>query len=347
MNEIYFAIPGDMHRKTGGFLYEAKLLAALQSIGANVKHIQLPVGFPDPSPKEMADTIATLSALPRDSQLILDGLVFGSIDPNGLAQVSAAVIAMLHHPLGLETGLPAERAAFLIANEKAALERSDHVLVPSPHTAQILQNQFSVAATRITIAPPGFDRPAHLHSPSTQEKPPHILSVGLLAERKGHDVLLDALSQITDLEWQATVAGSAHDAEYAARLQSQCTQLKLNNRVRFAGEVSDEELTSLYEAATIFALATRYEGYGIVFGEAMLRGLPIVSCSTGAVPDTVGDAGLLVPRDDPTAFAKALRSLLEDSKAHAQLSALSHKAGHNLHQWSDTATIVRDALTNL
>lgn len=343
MNDVYFAIPGDMHRRTGGFIYEARLLKELKKLGVDIKHVQLPTGFPEPSDEEMRETIATLASLPPNSQLILDGLVFGSIDPKGLDEVSATIVAMLHHPLGLETGLSAERAAFLLKNEEAALERADHVLVTSPHTEQVYREQFGVAADRITIAPPGFDRPLKAVSKGV----PHILTIGLLAERKGHDVLLNALGLIKDLDWKSSIVGAAHNADFAARLMQLRSKLQLEERVRFAGEVDDEELASLFRSASIFALATRYEGYGMVFGEAMLHGLPIVTCATGAVPDTVGDAGILVPADDASAFASSLRSLLENSNLRTKLAMRASTLGEVLPRWKDTATIAENVLIGL
>ena len=106
--------------------------------------------------------------------------------------------------------------------------------------------------------------------------------------------------------------GSAYDPAHAADLAALHRSLGLGDRVSFAGRVSQERLGELYRAAGIFALATRYEGYGIVFDEALAHGLPIVSCRTGAVPQTVpSEAGLLVPPGDPHAFAATLDAVLD------------------------------------
>ena len=118
---------------------------------------------------------------------------------------------------------------------------------------------------------------------------------------------------MTDLDWRAVIVGSPYDAAHAADLAALHAELGLGDRVTFAGRVSAERLSELYRSAAIFALATRYEGYGIVFDEALAHGLPIVTCRTGAVPQTVpAEAGLLVPPEDPEAFAGALRTLIED-----------------------------------
>jgi glycosyltransferase involved in cell wall biosynthesis len=121
--------------------------------------------------------------------------------------------------------------------------------------------------------------------------------------------------------------------------------LRLEHRVQFAGLVTGEALDRLFRQATVFALATRFEGYGMVFGEALLHGLPIVTCATGAVPETVpADAGLLVPPDDPQAFAAALEQVLTDAGLRGRMAAAATTAGQRLPRWADTAAVMGQAV---
>lgn len=341
MTQAVFAIPGDKDRKTGGFLYEATVLHKLNALGVQTTHLELPDGFPDPTSGDMVMAQEALCAVPEHIPIILDGLVFGAIDPVGLACVKAPVIAMIHHPLGTETGLTPERASFLRANETAALRHAAHIIVPSPHTAQVLIQEFGADAGRISVALPGFERPVVNKTPVN---PPVILSVGLLAQRKGHDVLLDALFRIKDLSWNAVIIGKEHDPVVAENLRAQCQRLGLSDRVIFAGELGKHALQKQFEAATVFALATRYEGYGMVLSEAMMFALPVVSCHVGAVPDTVGEAGLLTPPDDPTAFAHALRRLFECPQTAKEFGQRSDARAKTLPTWTDTAGIFTSVL---
>jgi len=343
MNAV-FAIPGDKDRRTGGFIYEATVLRVLNEIGCPTAHLTLPDSFPDPTPIDMAETLALLRAVPADQVIILDGLVYGAIDPAGLASVAAPVIAMIHHPLGLETGIAPDLAAHLLQNEAAALQHADAIAVPSPHTAAILMDDFRADPTKIHIALPGFDRPLGAPAPVA---PPLILSVGLLAERKGHDVLLRALAELHDLAWQCQIIGKQHDATTADSLVAQRAALNLVNRVTFVGEVDAETLDARYRAASLFALATRYEGYGMVLSEAMLHGLPVISTQTGAVPDTVGDAGLLVPVDDHMALAAALRAVLTEADTRQRLQNAALEKAAALPTWEDTARIMAGVVSAL
>ncbi len=345
MKSAAFAIPGDMHQRTGGYIYEKSLLLALRAGGRTVRHVQLPGTFPDPSPAEMAESVAALASLPADEPLILDGLVYGAIDTEGLATVRAPIIGMIHHPLGLETGLPAARARFLIEREKANLALATHVFVPSPHTARTLVSTFYVPEERITIVTPGFEKQAGIRAPQT---PPLILSVGLIAARKGHDVLLRALERIADLDWQAVIVGKTHDRDVERALRAQHAAGPLGDRLRIVGEIESDELESLYGRAALFALATRYEGYGIVFGEALVHGLPIVTCRTGAVPDTIPEGcGILVPVDDDAAFADALRLLLSDKAFRDDMGRKAAVAGAALPTWTDSAALAGAVIDRL
>jgi len=337
-----FAIPGDIETLTGGYIYERRLLEGLRAQGRDVDHIPLGSSFPHPSPADMAEAAARLRAIAPDRPLILDGLVFGSIDTAVLAALPMPVVAMLHHPLAHESGLDPAARDHLYRTERDNLRHAAHVLVPSPHTRALLISDYGVEPARITIARPGTDRPI---GRLPKAEPPLILSVGILHPRKGHDILLRALARLSARDWQAVIVGSRYDPDHAAALDRLHAELALGDRVRLAGRLPGDDLGRAYAQASIFALATRYEGYGIVFDEAMAHGLPIVTCATGAVPDTMAEgAGLLVPPEDPEAFAAALDRLLSDAALRDRMARTSAAAGAALPGWSETARIAGDVL---
>ncbi|MEV8468604.1 glycosyltransferase family 4 protein [Fluviibacterium sp. DFM31] len=263
-----------------------------------------------------------------------------------LAAVAAPLVALVHHPLALETGLAPEVAAALVARERDNLALARHILVPSPHTARVLMADYGVPEAKLTVVEPGVIRSAQ--TAVSKAEPPLILSVGLQAARKGHDVLLRALARLTDLDWQAVIVGRAHEAPVARALVQLRGDLGVTDRVRLAGLLSDDEVQDLYRAARVFALATRYEGYGMVFAEALVHGLPIVSCRVGAVPDTVpGQAGLLVEAEDDRAFAEALRRVLCEAGMRQAMASASDRAGLKLPDWDMQARRVGAVLEAL
>jgi glycosyltransferase involved in cell wall biosynthesis len=339
---LAFAVPGDITTVTGGYIYDRRLLDGLRCLGHDVEHIELPASFPNPTIADAALTSELLSKVGADRTLIIDGLAYGAIPTAYIARANATLVALVHHPLAKESGLADAQRDYLFQTERDNLALAHHVLVPSPHTAAILTSEYGVPPDKLTIIRPGTDRP--VGTPS-KVQPPMILSVGIQAPRKGHDVLLKALAQITDILWRAVIVGSEHDAEYARNLTSLRDELGLNSRVDFTGQVSSQTLSDLYQQASIFALATRYEGYGIVFDEAQAHGLPIVSCATGAVPDTVpSETGILVPVDSPELFASALRSLLLDSDRRDKFAKAARQASHSFPDWNDAAKQASDAI---
>lgn len=340
---LAFAVPGDIETVTGGYLYDRRLGHALAKAGHDVRYLRLGDSFPHATDADMADALGQLQALRPDCPALVDGLAYGALDTERLASLRAPLIALVHHPLALEPGIGEDTARDMAAREAANLALARHIVVTSPHIAGLLQDHYGVEAHRISVAQPGFTQPAP--TPAVRSTPPLILSVGLQARRKGHDILLQALSQLTDLDWQAEIVGRAHELDTAHELQDLRAALNLTDRVTIAGEVDQPVLDALYRRASLFALATRYEGYGIVFAEAMGHGLPIVSTSVGAVPGTVPpEAGHLVPPDDPGAMAHAIRHLLTDSALRTMVAAGAlHVAGH-LPDWHATAQVVASAL---
>lgn len=96
-------------------------------------------------------------------------------------------------------------------------------------------------------------------------------------------------------------------------------QLETEKRVIFAGRVSDQELPCYYAAGDVFVLPSLYEGFGIVYAEAMASGLPVVSTTAGAIPEVVGEAGLLVKPGDAVQLEKALERIYLDKDLFCHL----------------------------
>ncbi|MGZ6205112.1 MAG: glycosyltransferase family 4 protein [Candidatus Binataceae bacterium] len=341
--EVWFAVPGDPATLTGGYIYAARLTEALENQGWTVHRLMLPAGFPNPSTGEIEATHAQLAALPVDATVIIDGLAFGAFPQNIFDGLDLDIVALVHHPLAYETGVTPEDAARLMESERAALHHARAVISTSAHTADDLVRVFEVSRARVTVALPGIARPAAM--PVRMLKPqPHLLTVATLTPRKGYDVLVDALGDIRDLAWRATWVGStARSPETTRDLEKQITRLALNDRIVLAGET--DELAAYYADADAFVLASRYEGYGMAFAEALAQGLPVIGTRAGAVSSTVPeDAGILVAPDDPAALAGALRRLLTDAALYERLAAGAARASAQLATWDDTARAVGDVL---
>jgi glycosyltransferase involved in cell wall biosynthesis len=167
----------------------------------------------------------------------------------------------------------------------------------------------------------------------------NLLAVGSVVRRKGYDLLIEALARLTDLDWRLVIAGDCtRDRETSGALATRIVLLRLGPRMRMAGAVRHEELARLYRDADLFVLASRHEGYGMAFAEAIAHGLPVVGTKAGAIPETVPDgAGILVPPDDVAALAAALRSMIADADLRERCAAAARRAAPLLPTWEAAA----------
>jgi hypothetical protein len=134
----------------------------------------------------------------------------------------------------------------------------------------------------------------------------------------------------------------------AEALIEQIAMLGLGERVRLIGEVDEVQAAAFYRQADIFALASVYEGYGMVFAEAQGHGLAIVATTGGAIPEAIyPGAGLLVPPNDAEAFAGALRELVGDKARRDMMRFVSQEEGLKLPGWNHTAARIAKALDGL
>jgi glycosyltransferase involved in cell wall biosynthesis len=229
-------------------------------------------------------------------------------------------------------------------SERAALAPAKRVIVTSPATARALVADYNVVEDRIVVALPGND-PVPLAKPSGSSVV-RLLAVGSIVPRKGFDILIAALATLTDLRWHLTIAGDrTRNAKASAQLDTDIARCNLASRVAVLGAVSDERIAELYGDADLFTLASRHEGYGMAFSEAIARGVPVLATRAGAIPETVpAEAGLLVPPDNIDAFAVALRRLIANPNERERLAAGAREAARKLPTWQASAKVFSDAL---
>lgn len=345
---LHLVVPGPLDQQTGGYIYDARMAAGLRRRGWQVEIHNLQGRFPDADAAAAASLHGVLSALEDGSRVLVDGLALSGLpDPVLAHRGRLRILALVHHPVSDETGLSAEVRAGLAVRERNALAAAAGVIVTSSFTARGL-GRFGVPAARVRVALPGTD-PAPPATGPAPGAPPQLLSVASVVPRKGHDVLVGALARLRDLPWRCVCAGSLERApDYVRRVRALVEEHGLAGRIRFAGECRRSALDRMYAGSSVFVLASHYEGYGMVLTEALARGLPVVSTTGGAIPDTVtSDAALLTPPGDDRALAGAIGSLLDPdagageqsgdgARRRAALAAAARRRAARLPDW-DTA----------
>jgi glycosyltransferase involved in cell wall biosynthesis len=251
-----------------------------------------------------------------------------------------------------------------IARLHGALSRlDDRVVVISDHVGRYMIDVGRVPPSRIRRIYYGIsmNRPLALSPTQLREvrrelglpaAGPFILCAGRLDPQKGHPYLLEAMRDVLRRSPDArlVIAGAAQQAseEYVRSLREQAADPELVGKVIFAGERRD--MPRLMAACDMLSLASLWEGFGLVFLEAMAAAKPVVATRVSAVPEVVedGETGILVPPRDPSALAKAI-ALLCDSPAERQRLGLNGYRRARRHFTADrmvdeTTALYREAL---
>jgi glycosyltransferase involved in cell wall biosynthesis len=332
---VAFVTVGDTGRLTGGYLYNNRVLTAVRDRGVAVEEM-VPCGA---SPREQEEAAPHFSS-------VLNPRCFDVIVVDALARIVGApwldrwreegpVVAMVHE-------LPSV-AALRDATDKEweyeeTLLRADRLIAVSEHGKSILENR-GVPAARIRVVPPGFDRlpPNNVATtPRTGDGTVRVLCVAQWIPRKG---ILDlvrawALHERPGASLQL-VGETDADPAYAASVRAAIAGAP-EASITVDGPVDDAALGVAYAAADLFVLPSRYEGYGVVYAEALAHGLPVVACSVGPVSEVVDkEAALLVPPGDVGALSGALNLLLEDTALRERMSAAAFSRAKRLPRWED------------
>ena len=161
---------------------------------------------------------------------------------------------------------------------------------------------------------------------ASADDPPTVLTASRLVPHKRLELMLDVFARVGPPA-RLTIVGDG-PGDIRARLRARAAHLGLAGRVELTGALPNPEVLRHMRRATVYASTSIWEGFGIVFVEAMAVGLPIVAMRVGALPEVVpdGQAGYLVAPDDPAAMAARLRELLDDPGRRRTMAAFA--CGH-------------------
>ncbi len=345
---VLFIIPGDINLPTGGYRYDREIISAWRQSGVNVELVSLQGNYPFPNPEEEKLALEIIQKLPCADVAVVDGLLGGSA-PEFIQRLSEKipVASLIHHPLCLENGLDEKSANSLKKSEKRGLEFTSLIITTSPTTRKTVAELFKRDEKQIHTVLPGVERGTQ--SAGSQSACLNLLCVGSVIERKGHKDLLLALGKLKHLDWQLDCIGStAFDEILFAELQALSEQLELDAKVGFHGDVSEDVLSSFYKRADLFVLPSLFEGYGMAYAEAIVRGIPVIGTTAGAIPETVpSTCGILVEPSNVNALTQALEGLISDDLLRAQYRIGALTAEPDFPTWQSSATQFAEMLKEI
>lgn len=347
MRSVAFLVPGRIDTLTGGYIYDRRMTESLRQQGWSVDVRELDGTFPFPTQAALAHAAGVLATIHDDGIVVVDGLALGAM-PEVIERESSRlrIVALVHLPLAADVSVDRDTAAALEAAERRALAGAALVIVTSGATLPMLA-MYDLPLDGVIVVEPGTD-PAPL-ARGSRGSLLRLLCVATLHAGKGHEILLRALAGVPARKWRLTCAGSlTHDPATVDRVRAMIGTLELEDRVTLIGELDAGSLSDSYAGADLFVLATLQETYGMAVAEALARGLPVVSTTTGAIPALVGeDAGLLVPTGNAEALAEALTRVIADADLRARLTAGAQRVRDHLPSWERAAENMSAALAPL
>ena len=344
---LTFVVPGRLDAPTGGSVYDRRMVDALRRHHRPVDVVELDASFPHPTAAALDQAAQVLAAVPAGAIVVIDGLALGAMPAIAEREASRIrIVALVHLPLAEEVGLDHDTASRLRTSERRALGAASMVVVTGRATLDLLA-PYGVPADRILLVEPGTD-----HAPVARgsgARDVQLLSVATISPGKGHEVLVQALAAVPNRQWRLVCAGSLsrHPAT-VARVRLAVHDHGFEDCVSLVGELEGVGLAESYDRADLFVLPTLRETYGLAVAEALARGLPVVSTTTGAIPGLVGDdAGLLVPPGDADALAVALTRVIEDEQLRGRLARGARRVRASLHDWEHSARRLAAGLERL
>lgn len=345
---LAFVMSRSSDQLSGGLVYNDRLVSYLRGAGDEVEVIAVP---PHGSLSALARNLfGPLGQQIRQGNfdlLLQDEYCFASLfELNQRLQIPK--VAVVHHLTRFEPA-PLFRRWAIARLERRYLRGVDAFVCSSATTLGAIRRIIQAAAPTV-VAHPGSDGVCTLTDEdviarANEPGPLRLLSVGSVVPRKGLDVLLTAIAATKDVTLDV-VGGLDEAPGFAARIRQQAAMPALVDRVRIHGRIDAVSLAGLYSHAQVVALPSTYEGFGMVYLEAMARGVVPLGSTQGGARELIHhrDNGFLVAPGDVATLAGLLQRLANDRDELGRLGRNALATARSWPTWDNEFAAVRELI---
>jgi len=257
-------------------------------------------------------------------------------------------VITIHHPITMDrkfaidsvrapwSKLKMARWYSFVGMQKRVSLKFSQIITVSEYSKKDICRDFQLPRNRLRVVPNGINKELFYPIPEIQrEKNRVIVTNSADMPLKGLRYLLQAAAEVSRThDIKLTVIGTPKKNGEVTKL---IRTLGIGNRIHFTGRIDNGEFVRQYAKATLAVVPSVYEGFGLPAGEAMACGVPVISTTGGALPEVVGDAGLLVPPADSSALAKAITELFESPERARQIGRKGYQRVQELFTWKKAA----------
>ena len=263
-------------------------------------------------------------------------------------------IATIHHPVTVDRRIAIQsvfspwekmkqwRWYSFIGMQKRVSRSLPRILTVSKSAREDISRDFNMPRGKFSIVPNGIN--TNLFYPISKierEKNRIIVTNSADTPLKGLFFLFQAVAELLkNFDIHVTVIGEPKKDGDIIKLVK---ELGIGRRIHFTGRIDDQEFVRQYARATMAVVPSVYEGFGLPVGEAMACGVPVISTTGGALPEVVGEAGVLVPPADSAALARAIRELLANPNKAKKLGLAGYRRVQEQFTWERAAEKTVDA----
>jgi glycosyltransferase involved in cell wall biosynthesis len=345
--KVGLIVYGGLDGRSGGFLYDRKLVQTLRAKGHLVTVLAIPWrrylqhlgdNFRSDIP---ARVMAAKIDILLEDELCHPSLV--ALNRNLRRTLRLPIVSIVHH-LRSEEAHPRGLMPVYRWVERAYLVTVDGLICNSRATLRSVLS-LSRKSVPAVISPPAADQLGTAVSPSAiigrahHRGPLQVLYLGALIPRKGLHVLLEAMARLPAGAAKLTIAGDSRaDPHYAARIRRQADRLRLDGRIRFAGPLSPGRVAAELRRSQVLAVPSSLEGFGIAYLEGMAYGLPALASSVGGGAELVRDGynGYLVPPGEIGVLTDRLARLAADRVHLARMGQAARRTYLRRPTWGES-----------